>query len=87
LITQSSQYLAYDPLPDVVSFLGLNSTATPKTTAKALYALSGLLQHNGPAVAAFGRPDVNGWPRLRESLRGGFRRDQFVARLNENYRR
>ena len=64
------QYLAYDPLPVLISFLDPAWSPSGKTRAKAIYVLSGLLRHNAPAVAAFGTPEVNGWPKLRDSLQG-----------------
>ncbi|KAK0219814.1 adenyl-nucleotide exchange factor, partial [Armillaria fumosa] len=57
-------YLASNPLPTLTAFL-VPATASAQIRSKALYALSGLLKHNAPAVAALA-PD--GWLRLREAL-------------------
>lgn len=35
-----------------------------------MYALSGLLKHNGPAVKELDRPDIEGWIRLKEGQQG-----------------
>ncbi|KAJ7730250.1 armadillo-type protein [Mycena maculata] len=57
-------YLAYDPLPVLISFLA--PPATAEARAKAIYALSGLLKHNAPAVARFS--EIGGWDALRNAL-------------------
>ncbi|KAJ7596496.1 armadillo-type protein [Mycena floridula] len=57
-------YLALSPLPILTSLL-VSSNTTPQTRSKAIYALSGLLKHNGPAVAALGD---EGWNKLRDAL-------------------
>ncbi|KAJ7153458.1 nucleotide exchange factor Fes1-domain-containing protein [Mycena crocata] len=62
------QYFSHDPLPVLTSFLKPSPTSTSQTRSKAIYALSGLLKHNAPAVADLSRPEVEGWERLRESL-------------------
>lgn len=40
--------------------------------SKGIYALSGLLKHNAPAVAALSFPEVNGWHKLHDALKGVF---------------
>lgn len=64
------QYLTHNPLPTLLSFLTPSPTSTLQTRSKAIYALSGLLKHNAPAVQELGNPDVDGWARLRDSLQG-----------------
>lgn len=64
------QYLSYDPLPGLIGKLTPGSSSTPELRAKAVYTLSGLLKHNGPAVKELDRPDIEGWIRLREGLQG-----------------
>ncbi|KAJ7198747.1 nucleotide exchange factor Fes1-domain-containing protein [Mycena pura] len=61
-------YLVHNPLPVLTSFLTPSPSSTAQTRSKAVYALSGLLKHNAPAVAALSRPDVDGWDKLREAL-------------------
>ncbi|CAA7262074.1 unnamed protein product [Cyclocybe aegerita] len=61
-------YLSYDPLPVLLSFLDPSSSSGAAGRAKAIYTLSGLLKHHAPAVASLGKPEVNGWPRLRDAL-------------------
>ncbi|KAF9450527.1 Fes1-domain-containing protein [Macrolepiota fuliginosa MF-IS2] len=62
-----SEYLSRNPLPILLTFLAPSSALAARS--KAIYALSGLLKHNAPAVAALGTPEVNGWPKLREALK------------------
>ncbi|KAK0183983.1 adenyl-nucleotide exchange factor, partial [Armillaria mellea] len=57
-------YLSSDPLPTLAAFL-VPATPSAQIRSKALYALSGLLKHNAPALAALA-PD--GWLSLREAL-------------------
>ncbi|KAK0477190.1 adenyl-nucleotide exchange factor [Armillaria luteobubalina] len=57
-------YLASNPLPTLTAFLVPASASAP-IRSKALYALSGLLKHNAPAVRAL-PPD--GWLRLCAAL-------------------
>ncbi|KAK0203951.1 adenyl-nucleotide exchange factor, partial [Desarmillaria ectypa] len=57
-------YLSSNPLPTLTAFLVPANTSS-QIRSKALYALSGLLKHNAPAVTALG-PD--GWLRLRGAL-------------------
>jgi len=64
------QYLSYNPLPGLIGKLTLGASSTPELRAKAVYALSGLLKHNGPAVKELERPDIEGWIRLKEGLQG-----------------
>ncbi|TFK36602.1 armadillo-type protein [Crucibulum laeve] len=61
-------YLSYDPLPTLLSFLEPSTSSTVQTRSKAIYALSGVLKHNAPAVEALGQPRVNGWVKLRDAL-------------------
>ncbi|KAJ7146211.1 nucleotide exchange factors-like protein [Mycena epipterygia] len=61
-------YLSHDPLPVLTSFLSSSQPSTAQTRSKAIYALSGLLKHNVPAVTELSRPDVEGWERLRDAL-------------------
>ncbi|KAJ6578785.1 nucleotide exchange factor Fes1-domain-containing protein [Mycena vulgaris] len=61
-------YLAHDPLPVLASFLVPSPSSTAQTRSKAIYAMSGLLKHNAPAVAALSRPDVEGWDKLCHAL-------------------
>ncbi|KAJ7607317.1 armadillo-type protein [Roridomyces roridus] len=61
-------YFSHDPLPVLTNFLTPSPFSTSQTRSKAIYALSGLLKHNAPAVEALSRSDVNGWERLREAL-------------------
>ncbi|KAJ7042965.1 nucleotide exchange factor Fes1-domain-containing protein [Mycena alexandri] len=61
-------YGSYDPLPVLTAFLAPSPSSTAQVRSKAIYALSGLLKHNAPAVAALSRPEVDGWNKLREAL-------------------
>ncbi|KAG6879213.1 hypothetical protein C0992_004355 [Termitomyces sp. T32_za158] len=61
-------YLALDSLPTLVSFLTPSPSSTLQTRSKAIYALSGLLKHNAPAVHQLANPSINGWERLRDAL-------------------
>ncbi|KAJ6578788.1 armadillo-type protein [Mycena vulgaris] len=61
-------YLAHDPLPVLASFIVPSPSSTAQTRSKAIYAISGLLKHNAPAVAALSRPDVEGWGKLCHAL-------------------
>ncbi|KAJ7161066.1 nucleotide exchange factor Fes1-domain-containing protein [Mycena filopes] len=61
-------YGGHDPLPVLTAFLTPSPSSTAHVRGKVLYALSGLLKHNAPAVAALSRPDVDGWDKLREAL-------------------
>jgi len=61
-------YGSHDPLPVLTSFLVPSSSSTSQIRSKAIYALSGLLKHNAPAVTALSRSDVDGWEKLREAL-------------------
>lgn len=64
------QYLALNPLPTLLSFLTPSPTSTLQTRSKSIYALSGLLKHNSPAVKELSNPNVDGWTKLRDSLQG-----------------
>lgn len=62
------QYLSYNPLPTLLSFLTPSPESTVSARSKALYALSGLLKHNAPAVKRLSDPGVNGWEKIRDAL-------------------
>lgn len=62
------QYLSYNPLPTLLSFLTPSSESTVSARSKALYALSGLLKHNAPAVKQLSNPEINGWEKIRNAL-------------------
>jgi len=64
------QYLSYNPLPGLIGKLTPGASSTPALRAKAVYTLSGLLKHNGPAVKELDRPDIEGWIRLKEGQQG-----------------
>ncbi|KAF8999866.1 nucleotide exchange factor Fes1-domain-containing protein [Cyathus striatus] len=61
-------YLSHNPLSTILSFLTSSSHSTVDLRSKAIYVLSGLLKHNAPAVEALGKPGLNGWEILRDSL-------------------
>ncbi|RDB17617.1 Hsp70 nucleotide exchange factor FES1 [Hypsizygus marmoreus] len=61
-------YLSLKPLPALLSFLTPSPSSTLQTRSKAIYALSGLLKHNAPAVRELGNPNVDGWTKLRDAL-------------------
>ena len=63
------QYLSISPLPDLLALLS-SVSVSPETSSKAVYALSGLLTHNLPAVKAFGA--AGGWAHLRNAIEGLF---------------
>lgn len=66
-----SQYLNRNPLATLTSLL--SPSTTPSIRSKAIYALSGLLKHNSPAVEALGKDEENdGWGKLRDALQGTF---------------
>lgn len=56
-----------NPLPVMLSSLSPSSNS-PKTRARAMYALSGLLKHNAEAVSQLNA--TNGWYTLRSALEG-----------------
>ncbi|KAK2460397.1 hypothetical protein APHAL10511_007562 [Amanita phalloides] len=56
-------YMQYNPLPVLLNFLTPGSAL--QSRSKAMYALSGLLKHNAPAVDAVG---PSGWIKFREAL-------------------
>ncbi|EGN94660.1 hypothetical protein SERLA73DRAFT_187708 [Serpula lacrymans var. lacrymans S7.3] len=60
-----TSYLSLSPLPTLLSLLPPSSNSS-QTRSKALYALSGLLKHNAPAVRALGAAD--GWSALQTTL-------------------
>ncbi|KAF8629459.1 hypothetical protein AX15_003438 [Amanita polypyramis BW_CC] len=59
-------YMQYHPLPALLDFLTPTPESSLKSRSKAMYALSGLLKHNAPAVNAVGPV---GWTKFREALR------------------
>lgn len=59
--------MQYHPLPALLNFLTPAARSTLKSRSKAMYALSGLLKHNAPAVDALGSL---GWTTLRDALQG-----------------
>jgi len=61
-------YLSHKPLSTLTSFLAQSPSSTPQARSKAIYALSGLLKHNAPAVEALSDPEVDGWTKLRDAL-------------------
>ncbi|KAF8735368.1 hypothetical protein AX14_002182 [Amanita brunnescens Koide BX004] len=58
-------YMQYHPLSALLNFLTPAAGSTLKSRSKAMYALSGLLKHNAPAVDALGSL---GWTALRDAL-------------------
>lgn len=64
-----------------MSFLTPSPSSTLQTRSKAIYALSGLLKHNAPAVKQLSNPNVEGWSRLRGALQGL----QFFSCLSSFY--
>ncbi|KAJ3793272.1 nucleotide exchange factors-like protein [Lentinula aff. detonsa] len=65
-------YLTLNPIPLLTSFLAPPATSK-ETRSKAIYALSGLLKHNAPAlkqldVKTVGDEINDGWDRLRQAL-------------------
>jgi hypothetical protein len=65
---QTLQYLSYNPLPTLLSFLTPSSESTVSARSKALYTLSGLLKHNAPAVKQLSDPGVSGWQKIQNAL-------------------
>jgi hypothetical protein len=63
-------YLSKNPLPVLLSFLDPSTSTSASTRAKALYALSGLLKHNAPAVQVLDQPGIDGWTKIANSLQG-----------------
>ncbi|KAF9054130.1 armadillo-type protein [Panaeolus papilionaceus] len=61
-------YLSKKPLSTLVSFLQPGPNSSPELRAKAIYTISGLLKHNGPAVEALDEDGVHGWKFLRDAL-------------------
>ncbi|RXW14150.1 hypothetical protein EST38_g11708 [Candolleomyces aberdarensis] len=61
-------YLAFNPLPTLLSFLTPSPESTTQTRSKAIYTLSGLLKHNAPAVKILSSPGTNGWQKLKDAL-------------------
>ncbi|KAJ2914023.1 hypothetical protein MD484_g6395, partial [Candolleomyces efflorescens] len=61
-------YLAFNPLSTLLSFLTPSPESTAQARSKAIYALSGLLKHNAPAVKLLSSPETNGWQKLKDAL-------------------
>ncbi|KAJ4466073.1 nucleotide exchange factor Fes1-domain-containing protein [Lentinula lateritia] len=68
-------YLKLNPLPTLTSFLSPSPSPSPSPSkhlrSKAIYALSGLLKHNAPALLQLGvkhSDGRNGWDTLRLAL-------------------
>ncbi|KAF9078355.1 nucleotide exchange factor Fes1-domain-containing protein [Rhodocollybia butyracea] len=62
-------YLKLNPLPTLTSFLSPKAVGSSKQTrSKVIYALSGLLKHNAPALRHLNEEGADGWNRLRQSL-------------------
>ncbi|KAH9964825.1 armadillo-type protein, partial [Russula dissimulans] len=59
-------YLAFDPLPALLSCLSPSARSSNQLRSKAIYSLSGLLKHNAAAVASF--EAAGGWDALRGTL-------------------
>jgi hypothetical protein len=70
MINKLFQYLKLNPLPTLASFLSPSSSSTAQLRSKVIYALSGLLKHNAPALASMGQEDTDGWTKLRQGLQG-----------------
>ncbi|KAK7467606.1 hsp70 nucleotide exchange factor fes1 [Stygiomarasmius scandens] len=61
-------YLKLNPLPTLTSFLDPSNSSTPQVRSKVIYALSGLLKHNAPALASLDKEGTDGWAKLRQGL-------------------
>ncbi|KIK61434.1 hypothetical protein GYMLUDRAFT_43009 [Collybiopsis luxurians FD-317 M1] len=65
-------YLKLNPIPTLTSFLAPNPSSTSSSAqrirSKVIYALSGLLKHNAPALVRMEEDGSEGWSRLREAL-------------------
>ncbi|KAJ3885073.1 Le.MFB2 [Lentinula edodes] len=66
-------YLKLNPLPTLTSFLSPTTSPSPSKhlRSKAIYALSGLLKHNAPALLQLGVTDADGcdgWDKIRLAL-------------------
>ena len=59
--------MQYHPLPALLNFLTPTPESSLKSRSKAMYALSGLLKHNAPAVNTLGPLE---WIKFREALQG-----------------
>jgi hypothetical protein len=68
----SFQYLVFEPLPTLIGFLMPSPSSTIAARAKAIYALSGLLKLNAPAVIELGKAGIGGWLKLRDALQGAY---------------
>jgi hypothetical protein len=63
-----SQYLALDPLPTILSFLSPLASSSQQLRSKAIYTLSGVLNHNAAAISLF--EASGGWDTLRDAFSG-----------------
>ncbi|KAF5373760.1 hypothetical protein D9758_000937 [Tetrapyrgos nigripes] len=61
-------YLKLNPLPTLASFLSPSTSTTPQLRSKVIYALSGLLKQNAPALASMEKEGTDGWTKLRQGL-------------------
>ncbi|KAJ4496245.1 nucleotide exchange factor Fes1-domain-containing protein [Lentinula edodes] len=64
-------YLKLNPLPTLTSFLSPSPSPSKPLRSKAIYALSGLLKHNAPALLQLGITDADGcdgWDKIRIAL-------------------
>lgn len=67
----------------LLSFLDPSTSSSASLRSKAVYSLSGLLKHNRPAVEALGKPEADGWSKLRNALQGLFIRDYIGQSLKK----
>jgi hypothetical protein len=61
-------YMSHNPMPILLSFLDPSTSSSAPLRGKAIYTLSGLLKHNRHAVEALGKPEADGWSKLRIAL-------------------
>lgn len=59
-------------MPVLLAYLDPSTSSSASLRGKAIYTLSGLLKHNRPAVEALGKPEADGWSKLRIALQGLF---------------
>ena len=63
-----SQYLALNPLPTILSYLSPLAPSSQQLRSKAIYTLSGVLNHNAAAITLF--ETSGGWDTLRDAFSG-----------------
>ena len=63
-----SQYLALNPLPAILSCLSPLAPSSQQLRSKAIYTLSGVLNHNAAAISLF--EASGGWDTLRDAFSG-----------------